>query len=295
VKMILPRFAYHDPSSLDEACQIMAELKEKSQPLAGGTDLIVNMRRRVISPESVVFLGRLDEMRGQEVSNSQIRIGACLTAAELAGSKQVEENMSALSLGAKRLGSPTIRNLATVGGNLVTARPAADLPPPLMAYGAEVVLKNSSGERSVALDEFFRGPGETVKKADELLTEIVIEKPPLHSGSCYMRLDRRKTLVISLVNVAAYLSLESPEGAIVSARVVLGAVAPVPMRATSAEKILRGQEPSEKLFAEAAEAAAGDSKPIDDFRGSAQYRRAMVTVLTRRALEVAWKNAEQNR
>ena len=100
--------------------------------------------------------------------------------------------------------------------------------------------------------------------------------------------------MISLVNVAAYLSLGSSEGGIVSARVVLGAVAPVPMRATSAEKILLGQEPSEKLFAEAAEAAAGDSKPIDDFRGSAQYRRAMVTVLTRRALEVAWKNAEQN-
>jgi CO/xanthine dehydrogenase FAD-binding subunit len=292
--MILPRFAYHDPSSLDEACQIMAELKEKAQPLAGGTDLIVNMRKRVISPESVVFLGRLDELRGQEVSNGQIRIGACLTAAELAESKQVEENMSALSLSAKRLGSPTIRNLATIGGNLVTARPAADLPPPLMAYGAEVVLKNSSGERSVALDKFFRGPGETVKKPDELLTEIVIEKPPPHSGSSYMRLGRRKTLVISLVNVATYLSLGSPDGRIVSARVVLGAVAPVPMRAATAEKILLGEKPSKKLFAKAAEAAAGDSKPIDDFRGSAQYRRAMVEVLTRRALGVASRNAEQN-
>jgi carbon-monoxide dehydrogenase medium subunit len=292
--MILPRFAYHDPSSLDEACQIMAELKEKAQPLAGGTDLIVNMRKRVISPESVVFLGRLDELRGQEVSNGQIRIGACLTAAELAESKQVEENMSALSLSAKRLGSPTIRNLATIGGNLVTARPAADLPPPLMAYGAEVVLKNSSGERSVALDKFFRGPGETVKKPDELLTEIVIEKPPPHSGSSYMRLGRRKTLVISLVNVATYLSLGSPDGRIVSARVVLGAVAPVPMRAATAEKILLGEKPSKKLFAKAAEAAAGDSKPIDDFRGSAQYRRAMVEVLTRRALGVASRKAEQN-
>ncbi|UCB48174.1 MAG: xanthine dehydrogenase family protein subunit M [Deltaproteobacteria bacterium] len=292
--MILPRFAYHDPSSLDEACQIMAELKEKAQPLAGGTDLIVNMRRRVISPESVVFLGRLDELRGQEISNGRIRIGACMTAAELAESKQVEENMSALSLGAKRLGSPTIRNLATIGGNLVTARPAADLPPPLMAYGAEVVLKNSSGERSVPLDKFFRGPGETVKRPEELLTEIVIEKPPPYSGGCYMRLGRRKTLVISLVNVAAYLSLGSPEGRIVLARVVLGAVAPVPMRATSAEKMLLGEKPSEKLFAKAAEAAAGDSKPIDDFRGSAQYRRAMVEVLTRRALRAALTNAEKH-
>jgi CO/xanthine dehydrogenase FAD-binding subunit len=293
--MILPRFAYHDPSSLEEACQIMAEFKEKAQPLAGGTDLIVNMRRRLISPESVVFLGRLDELQGQQVNNSQIRIGACLTAAKLAESKQVEEEISALCLAAKRLGSPTIRNLATIGGNLVTARPAADLPPPLIAYGAEVVLKNASGERSVALDKFFRGPGETVKEPDELVTEVVIEQPPPHSGSCYMRLGRRKALVISLVNVAAHLRLESPEGRIVSARVVLGAVAPVPMRATSAEKLLLDEKPGEKLFAKAAEAAAGDSKPIDDFRGSAQYRRAMVEVLTRRALGVAWKNAEQNR
>jgi carbon-monoxide dehydrogenase medium subunit len=294
MKMILPKFAYHDPSTLDEVCQILGELKDKAQALAGGTDLLVNMRKGVVSPETVVSLGRVEELRVQRISDGQIQIGACVTAAELAQSKEVENTLNALSLGARRLGSPPIRNLATVAGNLVTARPAADLPPPLMAYGAQVVLKKSSGERTVPLEAFFQGPGETVKTPDELLTEIVIEKPPPHSGAGYTKLGRRKTLVISLVNVAAFLSLEGPNGAIQAARVVLGAVAPVPMRASSAEKVLLGEKPSEPLFARAAEAAAGDSEPIDDFRGSAAYRRAMVEVLTRRALGVALSNAEKN-
>jgi len=164
----------------------------------------------------------------------------------------------------------------------------------LMAYGAEVVLKKSTGERTVPLDDFFRGPGETVKEPDEVLTQILIQKPPPHSGAGYMKLGRRKTLVLSIVNVAVFLSLDGPNGPIKTARVVMGAVAPVPMRATSAEKILLGEKPSEKLFAEAAEAAARDSKPIDDFRGSASYRRAMVQVLTRRALGAALSHAEKN-
>lgn len=292
--MILPKFAYHDPLSLDEVCQILAEHKDKAQALAGGTDLLVNMRKGVISPEIVVSLGRVEALRVQSLSGSRIQIGACVTAAELAQSKELENTLNALSAGARRLGSPPIRNLATVAGNLVTARPAADLPPPLMAYGAEVVLKKSTGERTIPLDDFFRGPGETVKEPDEVLAQILIERPPPHSGAGYMKLGRRKTLVISIVNVAAFLSLDGPNGAIQTARVVMGAVAPVPVRATSAEKILLGEKPSEKLFAEAGEAAARDSKPIDDFRGSASYRRAMVEVLTRRALGAALSHAEKN-
>lgn len=292
--MILPKFAYHDPSTLDEVCQILSEHKDKAQALAGGTDLLVNMRKGVISPEILVSLGRVEALRVQSVSDDQIQIGACVTAAELAQSKEVQDTLNALSLGARCLGSPPIRNLATIAGNLVTARPAADLPPPLMAYGAQVVLKKTSGERTVPLEDFFRGPGETVKDPGEILTEILIKKPPPHSGAGYMRLGRRKTLVISVVNVAAFLSLDGANGAIQAARVVLGAVAPVPTRASSAEKVLLGEKPSEPLFARAGEAAAGDSEPIDDFRGSAPYRRAMVEVLTRRALGVALSNAEKN-
>lgn len=291
--MILPKFEYHDPSTLDEACQIMAELKEKARPLAGGTDLLVNMRRGAVSPENVVSLGRIEELRGVHPSNGQLRLGACLTAAEIGQSKEVNDLINPLGIGANSLGSPLIRNLATIGGNLVTARPAADLPPPLMAYGASVVLKNSSGKRTISLDNFFRGPGQTVMEPDELLTEIIIEKPPPYSGGDYIKLGARKTLVISIVNVAAFLSLDGRDGTITSARVVLGAVAPVPMRTTSSEQVLLGEKPTDALFLRAGEAAAGDSKPIDNFRGSAEYRRAMVEVLTRRALNMALSKAKE--
>ena len=291
--MILPKFEYHDPSTLDEACQIMAELKEKARPLAGGTDLLVNMRRGAVSPENVVSLGRIEELKGVNPSNGQLRLGACLTAAEIGQSREVNDLINPLGIGANSLGSPLIRNLATIGGNLVTARPAADLPPPLMAYGASVVLKNSSGKRTISLDNFFRGPGQTVMEPDELLTEIIIEKPPPYSGGDYIKLGARKTLVISIVNVAAFLSLDGRDGTITSARVVLGAVAPVPMRTTSSEQVLLGEKPTDALFLRAGEAAAGDSKPIDDFRGSAEYRRAMVEVLTRRALNMALSKAKE--
>lgn len=289
--MILPKFDYHDPPTLDEACQIMAELKEKARPLAGGTDLLVNMRRGTVSPEHVVSLGRIEELKGVHLSNSQLRLGACVTAAEIGQSKEVSDLINPLGSGANRLGSPLIRNLATIGGNIVTARPAADFPPPLMAYGTSVVLKNSSGKRTISLDNFFRGPGQTVMEPDELLTEITIEKPPPYSGGDYIKLGARKTLVTSIVNVAAFLSLDGRDGTITSARVVLGAVAPVPVRATSSEQVLLGEKPTHALFVRAGKAAAGDSKPIDDFRGSAEYRRAMVEVLTRRALNMALRKA----
>lgn len=292
--MLLPKFKYHDPSTLQEACQIMADLREKGQPLAGGTDLLANMRKGVVSPANVVSLARIEELKLISISDGQLRIGACATAADLAESEEVNDLLNALGVGAKKLGSPSIRNLATIGGNLVTARPAADLPPPLMAYGAEVVLKKSSGERTLSLSDFFRGPGETVKESDEILTDIVIEKPPPFSGAAYIKLGLRKTLVISVVNVSAFLSLDGQGGPIKSARVVLGAVAPIPLRAVSAEHTLIGEKPGEALFARAGGAAAKDSKPIDDFRGSADYRRAMVEVLTRRALSMALSNIKVN-
>jgi len=289
--MLLPRFQYHEPSTIDEMCQIMAELKEKACPLAGGTDLLVNMKKRIISPENVISLGRIEKLIKVDHSDGQLKIGACRTVAQIAQSEEIRDEFKALKLGADSLGSPLIRNLATIGGNILTARPAADLPPPLMAYGARVVLKKSSGERNVPLDDFFRGPGLTALVPDEILTEIVMEKPPPNSGSGYIKLGVRKAQEISLVNVAAFISLDGQDNTIKTARVVLGAVAPVPMRAYSAERALTGEKPGESLFVKAAELAARESKPLDDFRGSAEYRRAMVKVLTIRALDMAYNEA----
>lgn len=293
--MLLPTFQYHEPSTLGEACEIMAKLKVDGKVLAGGTDLLVNMKKGIVSPINVVSLDRIGELRKRSFSNGQLRLGACATAAELALSEDIQNHFCALSTGAGGLGSPLIRNLATIGGNLVSARPAADLPPPLIAYSARVVLKKLTGERMVSLDDFFSGPGETVLEPHEILTEIVIEKLPPYSGAGYLKLGIRKTLEISLVNVAASMGLDSRDGAINMARVVLGAVAPVPMRARSAEEILLGEKPGDALFARAGEAAARESEPIDDFRASAAYRRAMVEVLTRRTLHIAHEKCKGER
>ena len=290
--MLLPKFDYHEPLTISEACGVMAELDEKARPLAGGTDLIVNMKKRVLAPEHLVSLSRIAELRHIRVFDDEVRIGALTTADELAESEEIGKTLTALATGAGSLGSPLIRNLATIAGNLVTARPAADLPPPLMAYGAKIILRSASGKRSIPVDDFFTGPGETVIKSNEILTEVVVPNPPPYSGAGYIKLGVRQALEISLVNVAAYFALDDKNGTIQDARIVLGAVAPAPIRASSAETVLIGERPGDTLFAKAGEAAARDSKPIDDFRGSAAYRKAMVEVLTRRTLGMAYGNLE---
>ena len=288
--MLLPKFEYHEPLTVDEACQILGELGQKAKLLAGGTDLIVNMKKKVLSPTHVVSLSGIADLKGLDSANGTVKLGACLTASEIAQSETIQNLFSALSKGAASLGSPLIRNLATVAGNLVSARPAADFPPPLLAYGAQVVLVKSSGERVVPLSDFFKGPGQTVMDPDELLTQIILTKPPAGSGAGYFKLGLRKALEISLTNAAAYLSLD-PDGTIKTARIFLGSVAPTPLRSPSAEKVLTGEKPGEALFERAGEAAAGDSKPIDDFRASADYKKAMVAVLTKRALNMAFQEA----
>ena len=287
--MLLPRFEYHEPPGMEEACRLMGDLGEEARPLAGGTDLLVNMKKRLISPGHLVSLGRIEELHMTGPANGGFRIGACLTAAELAESTDIRKDYPALADGASRLGSPLIRNLATLAGNLVSARPAADLPPPLMAYGAQVRLKGASGERTLPLEDFFQGPGVTVAAPGEILESVLLEPRPERSGAAYLKMGVRQTLEISIVNAAAYLALEGDK--IQTARVVLGAVGPTPIRAPFAEKALVGESPSAELFAKAAAEAARDAKPIDDFRASAEYRRDMVSVLTRRALETALERA----
>ncbi len=286
MNMILPKFDYYEPTTIQEACQMIANLGENAKPIAGGTDLIVNMKKKVITPDHLISLSRIDALTGIDSANGTIKIGACLTAAELSESDQIGKNLGALSTSAGGIGSPLIRNRATIAGNLITARPAADLPPPLMAYGAEVILSKDSSERSISLDDFFLGPGETAIEPTEILTEIRVPVPPPNSGAGYIKLGVRNALEISLVNVAAFLSLDA-SGVINGARVVLASVAPTPIRAPSAEKVLSGEKPSESLFSKAGEAASQDSKPIDDYRASAEYKRAMVKILTQRTLEMA--------
>ncbi|MBW1650447.1 MAG: xanthine dehydrogenase family protein subunit M [Deltaproteobacteria bacterium] len=289
--MLLPKFNFYEPKTQGEALSIMNEYGLKAKLIAGGTDLLANMKRKLLSPDALVGISEIEEFKNLEISDKTIKIGSCFTVSAIAESAVIEKKISALAVGARALGTPLIRNLATIGGNLGSARPAADIPPSLIAYNAKAVLKSVSGERTVLLDKFFKGPGFTEIQPNEILTEIIIDIPDGYYGAGYINLGIRKAQDCNIVNVASFVSLDEPNGVINSARIVMGCVGPTHLRANAAENILIGNKPSEKLFQEAAKIAESECKPIDDFRASAVYKKAMIRVLTKRTLDIAVKEA----
>lgn len=288
--MRLPKFEFHAPETLKEACGIMAQYTTRTRVLAGGTDLLVNMKKRILAPDHLVSISRIPELTAVAVSGEGTRIGSCFTVADLCRSEAIRKRLPALAEGARNLGTPLIRNLATIGGNVASARPAADLPPALMAYGAQAILSTLGGERKWPLEHFFLGPGLTEIQPDEILTGIFVPNQPERSGAWYINLGVRKGQDCNLVNAASWIWLET-DGTIRDARIVMGCVGPVPVRAKTVEQMLIGSRADEGIFAEAAELAQRDCSPIDDFRASADYKRSMAVVLVRRTLEMACRQA----
>jgi carbon-monoxide dehydrogenase medium subunit len=291
--MLLPKFDYHRPASVGEACEMLAAYGVKAKLVAGGTDLMVNMKKKIVAPAHLVCLSRVESMHAIAESGGEIVIGARTTVAELADDARVSEKLGALRDGARALGSPLVRNRATIGGNIGSARPAADLPPSLIAYGANVVLQRSGGTRQIPLESVFKGPGFTDIGPDEILTEIKVPVSRDGEGAGYINLGVRKAQDCNIVNVASFIALNKKDGSIENARIVMGSVGPTPLRAASAEKVLLGEKPDPALFLRAADAARQDCSPIDDFRGAASYRRDMVGVLTKRTLEIALERAKR--
>ena len=290
--MLLPKFEFHEPSTLEEALKLLSQLGGNAKVLAGGTDLLVRMKQKIDKPKHVISVARVPGM-GEIIPRNthSVTVGSAVTAGMLSRHELISDRFTPLALAAGRLGAPMIRNRATIGGNLVNARPAADLPPACMVLNAALKLKSIAGEREVPIVDFFTGPGESLIQPNELLLSISMETPPPWSGGSYMKLGARKTLEISMVNVAAMLTLDGPDGAIVNAHIALGAVAPTPVRAFAAEEIIVGQRPSEELFHRAGEVGVGVCSPISDHRGTMEYRCMMIEVLTRRALNAAWQAA----
>jgi CO/xanthine dehydrogenase FAD-binding subunit len=288
---LLPRFEYHDPKDSGEACRLLSEMKESAALLAGGTDILVNMKRGSLKTPNIVNILRIPEIQGAEAGNECFSLGATLLVAEIRESAMLRQNLPALVKAACVVGSPLIQNRATIGGNIVRASPAADLPPPLMAYGARVILTSTGGSRNVALDDFFISPEETVIQPTEILSRILVDQPPPHTGADYRKLGHRNAMECAIVAVASRITLDRPDGVIKDARIVLGAVGPKTIHARAAEEILMEEKPSEALFEKAASMASKECSPIDDIRGGAEYRRAMAGVLTKRTLLSAWHEA----
>jgi carbon-monoxide dehydrogenase medium subunit len=279
------------PKTLDEALALLAD--PGGQPIAGGTDLIPLMQADGLRPERVIDLSRLAALRQVcHDGDGYVRIGALATHAQLETSALLWERATALARAAGSVGGVQTRQRGTVGGNLVNASPAADVTLALLALEARVTLRSLRGARQMALDEFLTGPGQTARFDDELLTEIVFALPGPASGSAFHKLGKRSAMFIAVVSVAAVLVLEN--GAIREARIALGSVAPTAIRTPQAEALLLARPPGEALFRQAGEVARQEARPIDDLRASAEYRRRMVAVLTRRALAEACAQAQSS-
>jgi len=289
----LRAFEYHAPTSLNEAISLLQEHGEAARPLAGGTDLVVQMKEnatKFAAPSHIVSLLRVPELGGIEFSERDgMRIGAGATMEQVTESRIIRERYAAIVEGAALVGSVQTMNMATVGGNLCNAAPSADIAPPLLAFEAEAVIVGPSGRRSLPLEDFFLGPGKTALASDELLAEVRVPIPSPGTGSAYDRHTPRKRMDIAVVGVAAVLKIAGDQ--IERARVALGAVAPTPVRVRQTEAALEGRAPSDGTFARAAEIAAAECSPIADVRGSAEFRRHIVRVMTERMLREALDRA----
>jgi CO/xanthine dehydrogenase FAD-binding subunit len=285
---------YHEPATLSEALEALAAHPD-ADLVAGGTDLVVGARsgKRPLGAD-LVAIHRVAELSGiEERSDGGLRLGALASHAEIEASPVVRSRFSALSDASALVGSPATRHVGTIGGNLANASPAVETGSPLLVFEASVSLASSSGTRSLPLADFLRGPGKTAREPGELLTAVDV--PPLPAGrvgSAYLRLEYRQTMEIAVVGAAALLALDDA-GRIVEGRLAITAVAPVCLRVPDAERALADAEPSAELFTRAAQLAAAAAQPIDDVRASADYRRAMVEVIARRALERALSRARE--
>ncbi|MFH0821301.1 MAG: xanthine dehydrogenase family protein subunit M [Pseudomonadota bacterium] len=291
--MLLPRFEYHEPTTMEDALQLLHELGGNAKVLAGGTDLLVRMKMKLNKPTHVISIGRvpgLDEVVPR--NGHAVTVGSAVTAAALSRHELIGDRFTPLALAAGRLGAPVIRNRATIGGNIVNARPAADFPPALMVLNATAKLKSKAGERDVYVGDIFRGPGDTIIEPNELMVSFNIETPAPWTGGSYIKLGSRKALEISMVNVAAMITLQSPDGPVTDCRIALGAVAPTPVRAYGAEEVVIGAMPSDELFQRAGEVGVGMCSPITDHRGTMEYRCMMIEVLTKRCLKEAYDRAK---
>ncbi|MFV2002183.1 MAG: xanthine dehydrogenase family protein subunit M [Paracoccaceae bacterium] len=272
------------PRRLNAALGLLSD-GEPAVILAGGTNLLIDLRAGSVRPDRVVALGELDELRTITVDKDRITIGSRTTVTDLLRDPRVAEFAPALIDAASLFAGQMVRNTATVGGNIACSSPAADLVPPLISLDARLTLTSAASSRSVALAEFYRGYKQDVRKPDEIITRISWNRLPGNCVNRFYKLARRKGDAITVTGVAITVGIS--DGKCSNLRIALGSVAPTVMRARAAEAVLQGQVPTSEAIALAAKTAAAECSPIDDVRASAAYRRHTVQMLTRRLISQA--------
>ncbi len=284
--MSLPKFEYIAPKTIQEACEILERLGDEAKVMAGGTDLLIKMKHGAAGPKAVVGLRNIKGLSSIEFDpKSGLYIGAMALLRDVASHPTIQKIYPAVAYAASQTATVQIRNMGTVVGNICNAAPSADNIPPLMALDAELMVVGPKGERRVALKDFFKGPGQTSLKRGELVSAVFVPLPPPNGAVSYKYISQRSKVDIAAVCVAAMVAVD--RGRAQKVRIVLGAVAPTPIRAKKAEQLLLGKKLSEQAIKKASRQASQECSPITDMRASAEYRRTMVEVLTARALTEA--------
>jgi carbon-monoxide dehydrogenase medium subunit len=289
-----PKFRYFAPQSVEEALALLAEHADGARVLAGGQSLVPLMNMRLVQPSVLVDINGINELAYIKAWDGGLAIGTLTRDATLVVDSMVAEHLPLLSEAARHVGHPAIRNRSTAGGSIAHADPAAELPAVMVALNAEVEVRGRSGSRTISAQDFFKGYLTTDLKEGELLTEMRIPSLPSRAGSAFVEFSRREG-DYALAGVAAVIALDE-DGTIADARLGLCSVGPSPVRPQAAEALLRGQRPGSEAWAGAASAVVSVlDNPLSDIHGSADYRRHLAGVLTRKALAIAAERAEGNR
>ena len=275
-------FEYLKPASLEEALSLLAQHGEKARVIAGGTDLMVQWKKKLVHCDYLISLRNVPELNFIEL-NDGLRIGSATTHRSLELSREIRSAFPVITDAVSNLGSVQVRNSGTIGGNLCNAAPSADTAPPMLVLEAEVKISGPSGVRSVPIDQFFEGPGKTVLEHGELVTHFHVPQPSPRTGMAYLKHGRRKAMDLPILGVAVLLSFEEDLKTCTKARIGLGVVAPTPMRARNAEAFLQGKVVDEAALDEAGRIASEEATPRTTIRGSAWYRKEMIRVLVKRA------------
>ena len=284
-------FQYHTPNSLEEAFALLEEYGDDARVIAGGTALVLFMKQRLVQPEHLLGLQKIPGLDAITVNSEGVHMGAMCTHRTVETSPVLQEIAPLLGETYRHVATPRIRNMATVGGGLVHADPNLDPPPSLIVLGAMVVLASSSGERTLPVEEFFLDYYETAIQPGEIVTGVRIPHVPSNSGAAFMKFLPRTADDYATVSVAVSLTLGGDGDTCEDVKIALGSVGVTPIRAIETEAALRGRTMTPQLMRQAVKVVEGEVDPLDDFRGSANYKRQMAQVFARRALEQALRQA----
>lgn len=286
----MKNFEYVAPRAVEEAVEALSTSHGVARPIAGGTDLVVQLQEGRKTVDRLVDLGRIPELRRVDIGEG-LRLGAAAPCVDVYSNISVRRAYPILVDAVSIIGSTQIQSRASVGGNLCNAAPSGDSIPALICLDAQAVIAGPKGRRTVPVDGFCTGPGRTILEPGEILVELVIGPPEAGEGGRYLRFIPRNEMDIAVAGAGSLVRIDPETGAIAHARIALASVAPTPLRVVDAERALVGRPPSPETIAAAARIAAAQARPISDVRGSADYRRHLVEVLVKRSLVEALRRA----